>query len=282
MAFALSVSLNRYVKKETDALTFGKEFPTWMWDNLVTRAFLDWCREQEGSIEIVGLDLYQEALSRKQLEEQWKPQVPGADKIVEEAMEKYSNKEIYLNALVIQNAERYKQSQNSWNVRDEHMHQVMQYLMMNGAPNSRMIVFAHNSHCCDYRATSHAEQGQISLGQLVKEDIFEAAFIVLQSTFSGQVRAAADWGQESQEWTIEKPASNSLSYFLHQCEKKDFVLDLRNTSEVRKLLNVPMSSRAIGVVYKQGNENLSHYFEAVHSQGCDAIIHFDETTALKI
>merc|ERR1711991_744327 len=114
---------------------------------------------------------------------------------------------------------------------------------------------AHNSHVVDYRATSHLERGEQSVGQLVRETLGDSAYIVMQSTFSGTVRAAKEWGLPGQEFEIEKPASSSVSYLLHQCVHKNFVVDF-SQQEVRKLFNVPMTSRAIGVVYKQGNENL--------------------------
>lgn len=145
--------------------------------------------------------------------------------------------------------------------------------------DSLVLVFAHNSHCVDFRATDRA--GEVSLGQLCMERDDWAAYIILQSTFSGKVRASRVWGGADEEFEIEEASSSSLSYTLHQVELKSFVLDLDNELEVRRLFQKPMASRAIGVVYKETQENLCHYFECIHASASHAIIHIDQTTALK-
>ena len=103
----------------------------------------------------------------------------------------------------------------------------------------------------------------------------------MQTTYSGTVRAAPEWGQPDGVYEIERPASSSLSYQLHECQLKEFVLDLSET-DLKKALNVPMSSRAIGVVYKAGDENLSHYMDVVHASACDYIVFYDHTHALEV
>lgn len=146
-------------------------------------------------------------------------------------------------------------------------------------PDSRVIVFAHNSHVLDYRATDRANV-QISVGQIGRERF--DAFLIMQSTFSGSVRAARDWGQADEVFEIENAASNSLSFFLHHnVELKSFVFDLDSEIELRRIFQKPMSSRAIGVVYKAEQENLSHYFDCIHASACHALIHIDKTTALQ-
>ncbi len=269
-AFSESVPINDYVTGKVATLAFENAFPAWLWTNAVTRDLFRWCREWNASagsivVEVVGMDLYR----------------PSRDALtVQQVMDAglYTDRPKYLSALAAESFQRYEASANSWNVRDEHMFRAIEYLLMTN--DCRVIVFAHNSHCLDYRATDHHARGELSVGQLCRENF--DAYIVAQSTFSGTVRAAAEWGGPDREWELERPASSSLSHVLHAVEMKEFVLDLDSELEVRRVFNVPHSSRAIGVVYKQGQEGLSHYFEAVHSLACHAIIHIDHSTALRV
>ncbi len=282
--------MNDYVTGKTHTLQFDNEFPAWMWNNQVMRSFFAWCRDWNELtpgqlVEIVGMDVYK----------------PSADAMtVQQVLDQgsYNDRQKYLTALVGEGYARYQANGSSWNVRDEHMYNVIEYLFLSNADCQCVVriicpsqlycflltlfqkVFAHNSHVFDYRATDHAERGELSVGQLCRENF--DAYIVAQSTYSGTVRAASEWGGPDREWEIETPASNSISYLLHAASLKTFVLDLDSELQVRRLFNVPHSSRAIGVIYKQGQEGVSHYFEAVHSLACHAIIHTDVTTALRV
>jgi erythromycin esterase len=151
-------------------------------------------------------------------------------------------------------------------------------VLLESDPSCQVIVFAHNSHVVDFRATDRASE--VSLGQICMEREL-GAYIILQSTFCGKVRAAKEWGAADEEFDLETASSSSLSFLLHSVDLKDFVLDLDSELEVRRLFQKPMASRAIGVVYKESQENLSHYFECIHASASHAIIHIDRTTALK-
>ena len=155
---------------------------------------------------------------------------------------------------------------------------------------SRIVVWAHNSHVLDYRATIHSERGEHSVGQLIREALPPAegenkhTYTIIQSSFSGTVRATKQWGQNSQVFQLKQPASSSLPYVLHDAvishdAPKDFVL-LMSETEVAQAFYQQLPNRAIGVVYKDEDENISHYFDAIHTLACDAIIHIDETKAL--
>ena len=217
-------------------------------------------------VEVVGMDLYRPSRGDGMTLQQ----------VTDAGL--YTDRQKYLTALVADSFARFEASSNSWNVRDDHMFRVLEYLFMTN--DCQCFVMAHNSHCLDYRATDHNARGELSVGQLCRENF--DAYIVAQSTYAGTVRAAAEWGGPDREWELERPASSSLSHVLHAVELKAFVLDLDGELEVRRLFNVPHSSRAIGVVYQKGREGLSHYFEAVHSLACHSIIHIDTTTALRV
>ncbi len=172
---------------------------------------------------------------------------------------------------------------SDWPAPYQHMYDVVQYLLLR-SDAARVLVFAHNSHVLDYRATSHAEAGELSVGQLVRERV-PGCYVVAQSGFTGSVLAAPDWGQPAQVMQLERPASSSLSHLLHECAMAtgtpSFAIPFER-ADVRRALALPLASRAIGVVYRPLQENLSHYFECVYPQACDAVIHTDNTTALRL
>src|SRR5947199_2659253 len=61
------------------------------------------------------------------------------------------------NARLVQNAERYYRSMfagraESWNLRDRHMAEILG-LLMETRPGAKIVVWAHNSHLGDARAT---------------------------------------------------------------------------------------------------------------------------------
>lgn len=246
-------------------------FPSWMWNNQPMRQL--WPTLASHHVPVFGMDLYHPDSSQIIL---------GKDRSAQDVLDTCfdSDPYLYINALAILAHERYVASNHSWNVRDQHMHSVVQYLLMKGF---RVFVMAHNSHCLDYRGTSHAELGQVSLGQLVKEDLGTACFIVAFTTFCGSVRAAPEWGGEGREYEIEPAASSSVAYLMHKCPRESFAIILRDAPpELRRLFGKELSMRAIGVVYKENDENLSHYFQVILSQACDAIIHIDRTTAVAL
>ena len=60
----------------------------------------------------------------------------------------------------------------SWNVRDRHMMTTLEALLDHAGRARRpprAVVWAHNSHLGDARATSMADIGELNLGQLVRE-----------------------------------------------------------------------------------------------------------------
>jgi erythromycin esterase-like protein len=173
--------INEYVTGASKELVFAdNEFPAWIWNNVVSRNFFDWCREHNRDnvhVEVVGMDVYKPNLNTPLPED-----VP------------FDNRDRYLSALAARSFRDYRAQNNSWNVRgnntggcdlffiflhltDEHMANVIEYLLL--SCDCKVIVFAHNSHCLDYRATDHAARGEISVGQLCREKF--DAYIVIQS-----------------------------------------------------------------------------------------------------
>ena len=88
----------------------------------------------------------------------------------------------------------YYGSAASWNLRDQHMFDTLLALLSHHGPESSAIVWEHNSHVGDARATEMSARGELNLGQLCRERFGAAAYIVGFGTDHGTVAAATDWG----------------------------------------------------------------------------------------
>jgi len=190
------------------------------------------------------------------------------------------------NARLVRNAERYYRAMyrgrhESWNVRDRHMVETLGALADRierdaGRP-ARIVVWAHNSHLGDARATEMGEHGEVNVGQLVRERWGEEAALVGFSTHTGTVRAAADWGAAGQVMRVRPSMDGSYEQLFAHARPERFVLEL---AAVHDELCSPRLERAIGVVYRPETERRSHYFHARLPEQFDAVVHLDETTAV--
>jgi len=196
------------------------------------------------------------------------------------------------NARVVQEAERYYRTMfggrtDSWNVRDRHMAETLRLLRAHlaerrGRP-ARIVVWAHNSHLGDARATDVATHGQINLGQLVREAYPPGeSFLLGFTTHAGSVTAADDWDLPPRRMRIVPSRDDSIERLLHDADDGRYALALREApAELREALARPLLERAIGVVYRPDSERWSHYFRARVARQFDAVVHLDTTTALK-
>jgi len=76
------------------------------------------------------------------------------------------------NARVVKNAERYYRAMfnggiSCWNLRDRHMAETLDQLLTHLGPSGKIVVWAHNSHLGDARATEMGQHGELNVGQLV-------------------------------------------------------------------------------------------------------------------
>jgi erythromycin esterase-like protein len=196
------------------------------------------------------------------------------------------------NARVVRNAEAYYRTMfdgrtDSWNLRDKHMMETLQALdrhlsTQRGRP-ARIVVWAHNSHLGDARATDSRERGQWNLGQLVREAEARRAesFLLGFTTHSGSVAAASDWDMPCEFKPIVPSRHDSIERVLHDSGLDRFMLPLRDASApLRQALERPRLERAIGVIYRPDTERWSHYFGARLARQFDAMVHLDLTQAL--
>ncbi|HSU19529.1 MAG TPA: erythromycin esterase family protein, partial [Acidobacteriaceae bacterium] len=188
------------------------------------------------------------------------------------------------NAQVVLDAEQYYRMMfggrvSSWNLRDTHMAGTLERLLNHLGPESRMVVWAHNSHLGDARATEMGRMGEINLGQLARQQYGSSTFLLGFTTYSGEVTAASNWDEPAERKIVRRALPTSIEALLHSTGLGDFLLPLRDAG-VREALASPMLERAIGVIYRPQTERASHYFEAKLPEQFDAVIHIDRTRAL--
>jgi erythromycin esterase-like protein len=191
------------------------------------------------------------------------------------------------NARLIANAETYYRAMfagraESWNVRDRHMMETLEALLAHVGRTSgasRAVVWAHNSHLGDARATDMARGGELNLGQLVRERFGRDAWLIGFTTYTGTVTAARDWDDPAERRRVRPALPNSYERLFHDAGIKQFLLMLRDAPAGDALRETRLE-RAIGVIYRPDTERGSHYFRARLPDQFDAIMHIDETTAL--
>ncbi|MBD2259332.1 erythromycin esterase family protein [Pseudanabaena sp. FACHB-2040] len=193
------------------------------------------------------------------------------------------------NARLVKNAEEYYRSMfqgrvDSWNVRDRHMAETLEQLMAHlgrQGMSNKIVVWEHNSHIGDARATDMGQIGEWNVGQLVRERHGKEAVLVGFTTYTGTVTAASNWGEPSQVKQVQPALPDSYEALFHSTELPCFLLNLRSNNQAVAALRQKRLERAIGVIYRPTAERQSHYFYACLPDQFDAIIHIDETQAVE-
>jgi erythromycin esterase-like protein len=192
------------------------------------------------------------------------------------------------NAQLVIDAEEYYRTMfqggvSSWNLRDRHMAQTLEALArhVDGRHGKgKIVVWAHNSHLGDARATEMGRRGELNLGELVRElhprDCVNVGF----STYMGTVTAASDWDEPAQTKRVRPGLPSSYEALFHSTGSPRFLLMLRAPG-LPEEVRAERLQRAIGVIYRPETERQSHYFEAHLVEQFDYMIHIDETRALK-
>jgi erythromycin esterase-like protein len=193
------------------------------------------------------------------------------------------------NARLVKNAETYYRAMflrdvASWNVRDSHMAETLDALVAHlgrdGTP-PKVVVWAHNSHLGDARATEMARRGELNLGQLVRERHGRRAVLVGFTTDHGFVTAADDWGGTARRKAVRPALAGSYEHLFHASGEARFLVRLRHDGALPDALQTPRLERAIGVIYRPQTERASHYFHADLARQFDVVLHFDATRAVE-
>jgi erythromycin esterase-like protein len=188
------------------------------------------------------------------------------------------------NARLVKNAERYYRAMfgsrvSSWNLRDQHMVETLDALVKYLGPSAKVVIWAHNSHLGDARATEMGRRGELNVGQLVRQRHGKSAALLGFTTYTGTVTAASDWDGPAERKRVRPALSGSYERFFHDTGINNFLLTLRGFDALSDVLNQELIERAIGVIYLPETERLSHYFLARLAEQFDAVIHLDETRA---
>jgi erythromycin esterase-like protein len=193
------------------------------------------------------------------------------------------------NARLVKDAEAYYRSMfraevSSWNLRDRHMAETLEALVAHlgrRGPRVKVVVWAHNSHLGDARATQMSERGELNVGQLVRERYGREAVLVGFTTHHGTVTAASDWGAPVERKRVRSALAGSYEAMFHATQVARFLLTCGKDNPVADALRDPGLERAIGVIYRPETERMSHYFYARLADQFDAVLHFDETRAVE-
>jgi erythromycin esterase-like protein len=312
--------VDRYVRGESadrtavEALGGFEDFPRWMWRNREFAELVEWLRNYNASLApgalkvgVYGLDLYGIDESRPAVFTHLRAADPAfaeqaaklnAKQLLDAIMarrRKATDKRLLdelfsaeQNARVVKNAEEFHREEergmvSTWNLRDRHMVETMselQHYLLQRNGRDHIVVWAHNSHVGDARATGRARYGEWNMGQLTREHWQRrASFTVGFSTHTGTVMAASRWGGEPQLQQLRESLRGSHGAVFHEMNLPSFYLIL---SEVEaRFVRTPREQRAVGVIYLPLTERQSHYFSATLREQFDAVVHIDRTRAVE-
>ncbi|HET7425517.1 MAG TPA: erythromycin esterase family protein [Gemmatimonadales bacterium] len=191
------------------------------------------------------------------------------------------------NAKVVASAERYYREMfrgraSSWNLRDTHMAETLEALQnFIGHPRrpAKLVVWAHNSHLGDARATEMGRRGELNLGHLLRERVRTDAVLVGFTTYDGTVTAASDWDEPAERKRVRPALRGSWEALFHEAGLGNFHLTLGGS--LAPALETGRLERAIGVIYRPDTERQSHYFEADLTRQFDVVLHYDHTRAVE-
>ncbi len=190
------------------------------------------------------------------------------------------------NARLVKSAERYYRilyygGAESWNLRDSHMFETLKHLLEARSADAKAVVWAHNSHIGDARATEMgAVRGELNIGQLCRERWGDAAALIGFDTYTGTVAAATDWGGEMEVKRVRPSREDSYERVCRDAGVPRFLLDMRRDERLGRRLMEQKLERFIGVIYRPETELMSHYADASLPQQFDAWVWFDETQAI--
>lgn len=192
------------------------------------------------------------------------------------------------NARIVKNMEKalrlkYRSDDQSalWNQRDRHMMETL-LAASEHLQKPKTIIWAHNSHLGDARATEMAEFQQLNLGQLLRQHLGQQIFSIGMLTYSGTVMAADDWNRPFKLKKLIPAHPDSNEALFHRLGIANFVLLLHRTPPLFEFLNLTRLQRHVGVVYRPDDEMNSHYSYTHLASQFDAIIYNDVTTAIRL
>lgn len=189
------------------------------------------------------------------------------------------------NAYVTVNAEKYyramiKGGPHSWNIRDRHMADTLDRLVEFHSEGSKAIIWEHNTHIGDARATDMARDGMFNVGELVRLKHHEKGVVLVGfGSYKGEVIAGKSWGAEMKDIQVPPAPKGSWEYLLHKTGPENKLLVMDDFMEDELMENY-IGHRAIGVVYNPEYEQYGNYVPTILPLRYDAFIYLDHTSAL--
>lgn len=189
-----------------------------------------------------------------------------------------------VNGMVTLNAERYYRAMveggpDDWNIRDTHMVSAIEAVKKSYGNSSKVIVWEHNTHIGDARATDMKAEGLVNVGQLLREKYGQqAVFAVGFGTHHGSVIASSRWGDPLKIMEVPKAAKGSWEDLMNRAGAYNKILMFNPIKDT--VFNHTFGHRAIGVVYNPEVELLGNYVPSRMAQRYDAFVYLDKTTAL--
>ncbi len=189
------------------------------------------------------------------------------------------------NALVVQDAERYYRAMiaggaNSWNVRDYHMAETLDRLMEYHGDDAKAIVWAHNTHVGDARATDMSEVGMINIGELARRRHRpDGVALVGFGSYEGSVIAGQEWDAPMEIMDVPQGRQGSWERVFHEARPENQLLIMNDVADNERFLDI-RGHRAIGVVYDPEFEAYGNYVPTVLPRRYDAFLFVDQTEAL--
>lgn len=189
------------------------------------------------------------------------------------------------NAMIAVNAEKYYRAMiqggpHSWNVRDSHMMDTLDRLLEFHGKKSKAIVWAHNTHVGDARATDMTREGMYNLGELARLTHHELGVVLVGfGSYQGSVIAGQRWGAEMKEMQMPQGKEGSWEDVMHRVGVPNNLLLMSNFMN-DTFLESHVGHRAIGVVYNPSFERYGNYVPTILPLRYDAFIFIDTTKAL--
>lgn len=190
------------------------------------------------------------------------------------------------NAWVAVNAEKYYRAMVrggalSWNIRDMHMTETLERLMKFHGSGAKAVIWEHNTHIGDARATDMATDGMINIGQLIRERHASAGVVLVGfGSYEGSVIAGREWGDIMRKMTVPAAQPGSWENIFHQAAEGTDKLLMMDRIKYEEVVATPIGHRAIGVVYNPEYEKYGNYVPSIIPLRYDAFVFLDKTRAL--
>lgn len=189
------------------------------------------------------------------------------------------------NAAIAAGAEHYYRTmvrgdRESWNIRDIHMADTIDRLAQHFGPESKGLIWEHNTHVGDARATDMALHGMVNVGQLMRErHAADGVKLIGFASYGGTVIAAGAWGTVEQILPVPAATTGSHEDLLHRTLNAPALL-VFGENRTGPWLDAPLGHRAIGVVYQPRGES-GNYVSTRMGDRYDALLWLEHTEALR-